>query len=369
MLVKDFILEDSRLASGAAGVRNVDVPSPVAGYIGRIDALNGVVDVLDQVGGEVIARARHLKPISVQVGDTVEYGQTLGTQHRQGLPANAGKHVHLEVDTRYYQYYENYRADLVSGRLSIDPDRRTRGIEPLPILDDQTIRIGDSADIVRLVQQRLNAAGFRDSGGGPLAEDGIYRLSMQPAVINYQQAQGLSLTGDIDPATLQQIAPRIWPLEVNGPEVRGERLRPPPYRDVHGAPPRKDRENVRGDDPMLQQAETAVRRLDAGLGRQYDDHSACMAASAACLAKGSGLSRVDHIVLSEGSSIAGKGESLFVVQGALDDPANRWAHMKTAVAVATPVAESVQRMNQAGLDRASPGEMAQQEIQHHARTV
>lgn len=122
-------------------------------------------------------------------------------------------------------------------------------------------------------------------------------------------------------------------------------------------------------DPTHVQAEAAVRRLDAGMGRQFDGHSACMAASVACLAKRNGLSRVDHIVLSEGSGAAGRGETLFVVQGALDDPANHWAHMKTAVAVATPVSESMQRMNQAGLDQASPGEVAQQETPRQAKTM
>ena len=72
LLVKDFILEDSSLASGASGVRDVDVPSPLAGYVGRVDARNGVVDILDRQGGEVILRARHLDPIAVQVGETVE---------------------------------------------------------------------------------------------------------------------------------------------------------------------------------------------------------------------------------------------------------------------------------------------------------
>ena len=97
-------------------------------------------------------------------------------------------------------------------------------------------------------------------------------------------------------------------------------------------------------DPLLQQAQAATRRLDASLGRDYDDHSACMAASAACLAKANGLSRIDHIVLSENNGVVRKGESLFVVQGALHDPAHHRAHMKTQDALGVPVEQSLERL-------------------------
>lgn len=42
-----------------------------------------------------------------------------------------------------------------------------------------------------------------------------------------------------------------------------------------------------------------------------------MAASVGCLAKANGLSRIDHVVLSEDNGMARKGENLFVVQGGL----------------------------------------------------
>jgi len=118
LLKKDFILEDSRLAVGSRGVRDVDVPSPLAGYVGRRDDAQGLVDLLDREGGEIIARIRHMNPIRVNVGDTVEYGQALGVQGNKATPRI---HVHMEVDTRYYQQFENYMEDLASGRLSIDP--------------------------------------------------------------------------------------------------------------------------------------------------------------------------------------------------------------------------------------------------------
>jgi hypothetical protein len=247
----------------------------------------------------------------------------------------------MEVDTRYYQHYENYMEDLVSGRLSIDPARQTQGIEARPAIDDGVIRIGDSADIVRQVQQHLNDEGFRGADNQPLQVDGVHRLSMQAAVINFQQARGLPQTGDIDPVTLQEIAPRVLPPMLNG-ERPDEGAPPglPPYLNRHGAVPGNDPPRAI-DDPLLAQAERAVRQLDRSSGREYDDQDACMAASAACLAKANGLSRIDHILLSEARGSTQKGENLFVVQGAPGDPAHLRAQMKTQDAIDIPVEKSL----------------------------
>ena len=96
--------------------------------------------------------------------------------------------------------------------------------------------------------------------------------------------------------------------------------------------------------PLIPQAEAAVRRLDAKVGREYDGQSACMAASAACLAKANGLSRIDHILLSEARGAVQAGENMFVVQGGLSDPAQRRAMMKTQDAVSTPVEQSLAQL-------------------------
>lgn len=115
LLVKDFILEDPVPPRGTDN-RAVGVPSPTAGYVSRIQAGGGLVEIMDREDGDVIARVRHLNPISVRQGDTVEYGQTLGTQNRQGLVATAGKHVHVEMDTGHFQQLANYLDDLADGR-------------------------------------------------------------------------------------------------------------------------------------------------------------------------------------------------------------------------------------------------------------
>ena len=108
--------------------------------------------------------------------------------------------------------------------------------------------------------------------------------------------------------------------------------------------PGRDQASASRPDPLVSQAEAAVRRLDAKVGREYDGQSACMAASAACLAKANGLSQIDHVVLSEARGAVRAGENMFVVQGEPGDPAQRRAQMKTDDAIKTPVDQSVAQL-------------------------
>lgn len=358
LLVKDFILEDSRVAPGGAGVRDVDVPSPMPGYVGRVDARNGVVDILDRPGGEVILRARHLEPIAVQVGDHVAYGQSLGTQDNKGLPARAGKHVHFEVDTRYYNLYERYVQDLSDGTLSIDPARRGQGRRTPAVDDDGVIRIGESADVVRLVQQRLEAAGFRDADGRPFEDGGVYRLSMQAAVIRYQQQNGLPPTGDLDPPTVRHLVPAVLPPRVNPEDSTRPRF-PLEFRTSLGVGDAKH-------DPLLEQARECVHRLDASIGRASDSASERMACSLAVLAREHGFAHIDHVLLSVDGAGARAGQNVFVIQGEPGDPAKRMAHMTTNAALATPVEHSMERLR--AMPEASSRTAATDDVQQEKGT-
>ncbi|WP_425509747.1 XVIPCD domain-containing protein [Xanthomonas euroxanthea] len=110
-------------------------------------------------------------------------------------------------------------------------------------------------------------------------------------------------------------------------------------------------------DPLHRQAEEAVRRLEQGLGREYDENSSRLAASSASLAREHGLSRIDHVVLSEKTATARQGENVFVVEGALNDPAHKMAHMRTGDAIAQPVAYSLAQLQSLG--------ETQQQLQQH----
>ena len=97
--------------------------------------------------------------------------------------------------------------------------------------------------------------------------------------------------------------------------------------------------------PLYRQSQDAVRRLDESLGQPHSEASDRLSASVACLARCSGLERVDHVVLSTKTATSAAGERVFAIEGDLANPAHRYAQMSTHEAVATPVSESLQRLD------------------------
>lgn len=232
LLKKDFMLEDPDQPTGSAAARAVDAPSPVSGYIGRVDERQGLVDIYDRQDGEVIARIRHMHPIAVSEGQTVAYGESLGTQGRQQTGAI---HVHMEVDTRYYQAYENYIGDLVSGRLPVQAEHR-ENVHPRPIAEDGKVRLGEADPRVLDLQRTLHIEGYVALGGGSLIQDGVYRASMQGAVLDFQRAHGVPQTGDIDLQTSRFAPPNAGrgPPSFD-PALRGREALP---GGIHSSGPR-----------------------------------------------------------------------------------------------------------------------------------
>ena len=94
------------------------------------------------------------------------------------------------------------------------------------------------------------------------------------------------------------------------------------------------------DHAMHQQIRSKVEELDVANGRTFDASSERMTASLLTLAKDNGLTRVDHVLLSEKTKDLPAAQNLFVVQGDPQDPAKLRAHMPTAQAAQQPVQES-----------------------------
>ncbi|MBJ6985020.1 peptidoglycan-binding domain-containing protein [Luteimonas sp. MC1750] len=320
LLIKDFILDDM----SARDTRRVDVPSPLAGVIGRVDAANGVVDIHETADGPPVARIRHLGPIAVQPGDTVAYGQSLGTQNNIGLGASAGKHVHIEIDTRYYQQFEHYLLDLVEGRLAVQAAHRA-GVEPRAVVDDGVQRVGESGERVAAVQRALVAAGYRGAGDTPIAVDGVYRLSMQGAVLRFQQEHGLPASGDVDAPT--------WRAALD--LTPGRRALPPPVADE--LPPALSPAH-RG---LLDRIRGRLGQLDAPSGLSDCDRER-VAGALLRLAVEHRLSSVDHVLVGDARP-GGNQARVFLVQGRLDDPAQRRAWMPMADALGPPVEDALVR--------------------------
>lgn len=120
-----------------------------------------------------------------------------------------------------------------------------------------------------------------------------------------------------------------------------------PAAPVPGRPRQADAEDAEpAPHPLHAQASTLVGRLDASMGRASDAYSERMSASLAHLAKEHGLERIDHVMLSNQTSRAAAGATVFVVQGEPSNPAHLRASMSTDVAVTTPAEQSLAKLQE-----------------------
>ncbi len=120
---------------------------------------------------------------------------------------------------------------------------------------------------------------------------------------------------------------------------------PPPEKSSALPPTKLDPTQAGHPDYTLhQQSVDAVSKLDQSMGRPSDASSERMAASLTVLAKQQGIQRIDNVVLSGSNGAVKAGENVIMVQGKLDDPSHHRAHMKTQVAIDTPLADSFRKL-------------------------
>ncbi|MEI2431541.1 peptidoglycan-binding domain-containing protein [Lysobacter yananisis] len=367
LLKKDFLLEDSTEPRGAG--RDVDVPSPMDGYVQRVSRSQGLVDIYDRKDGDLIARVRHMSKIPDLEGKQVVYGQTLG---QQDDVATKGKHVHLEMDTRYYRQFENYLADLTEGRFKLEPEHRV-DIRPRAVVDDGALRLGESSSRIRDVQEHLNRLGHIGADGDPLEVDGVYRLNMQRAVLDYQREQCVPQTGDIDRHMLQGIPAKAPPtfdpaLEGISPQEAPFAPMPHPFGagadDRPCAPPTPRQIEEAGErrrplDPVFSatsspgMSDALVQSLRERLPRAFSVQGAVpadadmdrIAVRLAVECRRQGIERPDHVVVGNPAA-DGSGRHVFAVVGDLADPANRRVDVAGQAAARTAVEESLGKLEE-----------------------
>lgn len=115
---------------------------------------------------------------------------------------------------------------------------------------------------------------------------------------------------------------------------------------------------------LNQQIRQGVAALDAQHGRPFDQTSERLTASLTVLAREQGLQQVDHVLVSNATSQHPAGHNVFVVQGDPANPAHLRAMMPTAVAVQTPVEQSMQKL---GLGVQPPVQAEQQTLDAQAQ--
>ncbi|SEM23271.1 hypothetical protein SAMN05428989_3443 [Pseudoxanthomonas sp. GM95] len=183
-------------------------------------------------------------------------------------------------------------------------------------------------------------------------------------------------------------------MEQNGIHL-GSDTRPMPYQDTSTTPPTAHHfdhtattfthvpivfEGVRtpgvipernGADQPSHPDHALFKQIEAGVSAQgygHGEDTNRMSHSLLALAKEQGLSRVDHVMLGRD---AGDGSSarVFLVEGGLQDPAQRRASMEVAQALQTPQAVSAQKIEEINASRTLAPQTTSAPAQEPARVT
>jgi len=173
-----------------------------------------------------------------------------------------------------------------------------------------SLRLGSHGDKVIGLQTDLATLGFTDAHGHALHPDGDFGPGTEAAVEKFQRAHHMTPDGIAGPKTLNALRMVVHPSQPNLADA------------------------THPGNGMYLQALDAVHRLDAQRGRAPDQRSDNLAAALAIAAHGNGLSRVDHVVLSDDASRA------YAVQGDIDSLFKRYTDVDVAQAIGTPLVQS-----------------------------
>lgn len=169
---------------------------------------------------------------------------------------------------------------------------------------------GSRGEKVTALQTDLAKLGFTDAHGHVLHPDGDFGPGTKASVEKFQRAHHITVDGIAGPKTLNAVRIAALPSQPNLTDI------------------------THPGNGMYLQALDAVHRLDAQQCRAPDQRSDNLAAALTVAAHGNGMSRVDHVVLSDDASRA------YAVQGDIDSLFKRYTDVNVSQAIATPLAQS-----------------------------
>ncbi|WP_254459837.1 peptidoglycan-binding domain-containing protein [Xanthomonas sacchari] len=234
-------------------------------------------------------------------------------------------------------------------------------------LKDGELRRGEKGEPVYELRRQLQGLGYIQNAPPNWNGDRLYDEHMEAGVLAFQQANDLQETGRADAETRRQLnvaavnqhlppttefdRPENWPPQpppYTRPEYQTRQQAPAqPTQPVPAtqapSPDRRQGQAPTSTAPgvihssLYRDCSNGVDALDRQLGRASDTASACMKASLTELAARNGLTRVDHVLLSERGRQAEPGQYVFVVEGDPRNPASLRAHMPTDQAIKTPM--------------------------------
>jgi peptidoglycan hydrolase-like protein with peptidoglycan-binding domain len=294
-----------------------------------------------------------------------------------GTPRNGGRGAYdgdsagnmasittAETATALNNMRDQYQRNLQSGMqpeqayraLSGDPNDFSRdagAVQRGGGLDDRELTHGERGDGVRRLQEALNGANIRDAQDKPLPTTGYYGDMTQAAVRQYQEREGLPVTGRAGPETLtalgilpaqqqnqqptQQQPTQQQPTQQQ-PTQQQPTQQPPPTQPP---PSQTDRPLISNpnhpDHRLYQQAVSNLEQLGPSGGFASREALEKAAAAVAADAKASGLSDITHVSRTQGSN--GQG-FLVAVQGDPTNPASKNSYIDYNQAVNQTVEQS-----------------------------
>ncbi|WP_439426267.1 XVIPCD domain-containing protein [Stenotrophomonas sp. T8] len=258
-------------------------------------------------------------------------------------------------------------------------DRMTDKGPALSVLDNPQARVTDPEDLRRIADYRSDVHQLRAGatvlvGGGPgLLRDGINYLRdveeagayARRAAEAEQRARNALRPGEqliqdaTDNGSPSLSNPAFSPRNPLQESIEST-------LDKAGLDPRKE---GHPDHALYRQIRDGVSAVDARHGRSFDETSERITASLLVTAKSSGMERVDHVVLGNPPS-DGSAPRMFVVQGALDNPAHLRASVPISEAINTPVEQSLAKAEQVSqAQQVAQQDHAQEQTQEQPRVA
>lgn len=179
------------------------------------------------------------------------------------------------------------------------------------------LKEGAAGEDVRLLQGSLARLGYTDGKHGEIHTDGKFGPGTRAALEAFQRDHHLPADGVAGERTMEAIAQAKHQDAIQRASQAG-RLDSP----------------MHPDHAMFEQARAAVHAIDAQYGRTPDKQSDQLAGAVTAEAKIQGLTKIDHVLLSD------DGTRAYAVQGDLNSPLKRTVEVDTAKAVNTPIEQS-----------------------------
>jgi peptidoglycan hydrolase-like protein with peptidoglycan-binding domain len=229
--------------------------------------------------------------------------------------------------------------DYDPGSEASDPDVRAAleaiGQRPLMPLEhqDAALRVGSRGERVVAVQLRLAALGVTDQRGLPLRPDGDFGPSTKAAVQEFQMHHGLAADGIVGRKTEELLSKEFAESLEKSRMSLADKRHP-------GA-------------SLYSQALSGVSCIDEKMGRASDQASLQLAGSLTVAACAGGLTRIDHVVMSDDGSRA------YAVQGDVNSPFKRYSDVDVARSLSVS-------LEQSGEDFLRAAEQHQRQVQKQA---